>query len=418
MRNQSLFIRAVTAVALAWTLAAHSASAPAAPPPNVNLSRLSPRFTAGVPMMAIDPTDPKTIVVIWRAFSLPLWEPNSGGERPTANCFLSVSHDGGSTFAKQRLALTTDALPGCNAPFVVAGSDGAIHAGASVFSWGPPVKGGTWPGHAAIVTSTDGGKSFGPPTVAVGTETVERFDAGIMPIVPATPTPWDGGRAAIDATTGTLFVSGSRAIPPGRPEHAQRYITASHDGGETFGRIHAIDFSDWPERWDGDFVSSYGTLAVAYVAASTPDAGVQCPCAIFETSIDEGKTFSRHLVARAAAFSTAELVHYPQLAADRAHAGRFAFTLVAADRSAVKVMITNDGGATWRTVPVPQPAGIRLVCGQGGSIFAKRLACRRVARHAIAQELRSLCCHDRRHRRGQARSDQQCDLDLSRGNCR
>ena len=367
MTAPRLGLRSIIAL-LSLLLAAGGASPQAASPPaNLDLSHLSGRYTAGVPMIALG-RGGRDVVVIWRAFSLPLWEPRDrsiAGHTPEANCYVSVSRDGGRTFRNAPLHLTSADMPGCNAVFAVTGPDGAIHAGGSIFAWGAPEKGGTWPGHVAFATSRDGGNTFGAAVVAVGTDTLDRFDPGIVPVVPETPTPWDGGRAAVDPQTGTLFVSGSRAIPPGRPEHAQRYITASHDGGKTFGAIHALDSGDWPEKWDGDFAASHGTLAAAYVAASVPRPGVDCPCVVFETSTDDGATFARRLVASAAEFTTKELVHYPEVAADPSRAGRFALTLVSADRSKVKVFITRDSGATWKTAIPQQPPGVKVVSRPG-----------------------------------------------------
>jgi hypothetical protein len=330
---------------------------------NVPLSEHSAGFTSGVPMIAINPRNERNVLVVWRTFSLPFIEHYALGSSDT--CTVSVSMDGGDSFKPVVLPLTSGDTTACNAPFVTVDSKGLFYAGGSIFALGPRASDGLWQGHVGLARSSDGGMTWTAAGAPIGTETAARFDPGIVALVPNTPTPWDGGRGFFDPDTGDLFVSGSKAIAPSAADHAQRYFTVSHDRGRTFGAIHSFDSKEWPERWDGSFVPAHGVLGVAYVAAATPDVHAQCPCVVFETSTDGGTTFQRQQIAQSAAFTTRELVHYPQTAANPRHKGEFALTLVAADRRLVEIRITADFGKTWRTVVPEQPAGVQIVSRPG-----------------------------------------------------
>lgn len=79
----------------------------------------------------------------------------------------------------------------------------------------------------------------------------------------------------------------------------RRYISASHDHGKTWTPWEPEDGAGWPASYTGAFdgipVGAHGVLATAYVAGAAP--GSDCTqCAVFETSTNDGKTWSRHLI--------------------------------------------------------------------------------------------------------------------------
>jgi hypothetical protein len=147
-----------------------------------------------------------------------------------------------------------------------------------------------------------------------------------------------------DNRTGTLYASATDF-----PRWV-RWIVASHDGGRSFGPPHAIDSNRYPQiqgEQAGDYVpaAANGILAVSYVASAAP--GRQCPCAIFETSANGGRTWKR----RPAPFPA------NWTAADPSHPGHYAImsgqgiTATAVTPGAIAVSTTDDGGRTW-TKPV------------------------------------------------------------------
>jgi hypothetical protein len=154
----------------------------------------------------------------------------------------------------------------------------------------------------------------------------------------------------VDAGTGTVY--GSATDFP----RFVRWVVASHDGGATFGPPRAIDSTLYPQvqgEQAGDYVpaAANGVVAFAYVAAATPSGG--CPCGIFETSRDDGATWTRHPAPFPANW----------VAADQSHPGRFAImsgqgvTATPAYPGAIAVSTTDDSGQTWsKPVLLGQPA--------------------------------------------------------------
>ena len=192
---------------------------------------------------------------------------------------------------------------------------------------------------------------------AITTGDERRFAAN--PAVPeaATHVPWDGARGVIDPVTGAITLSGGFPAPPGEALHSQRFVSTSLDGGRTWGTIHAFAAPGWPQRWDGHLVAAHGKLAISYLADAVPDAGVQCLCVVFATSVDGGATFERHFVTGVAEFDT--LVHYPPIAAHPAREGVYALALVEKDKPSPGVRVTDDGGGHWRTLAAPSgPADV------------------------------------------------------------
>src|SRR5207249_10261792 len=155
----------------------------------VNISRLAVNSASAFHRIAVSRRDPNLVAVAWREYGLPI-NTNAGagpGER-TADCHVSVSTDGGSTFHDTNLMpilrqntgdpeLPSEPAPGlwyCNAPWVTIGDDRTIYAGGSVFTplgdrnW-YPARGTDAPkqGRALVTVSTDNGQSWSPPTFGI-----------------------------------------------------------------------------------------------------------------------------------------------------------------------------------------------------------------------------------------------------------
>jgi hypothetical protein len=134
-------------------------------------------------------------------------------------------------------------------------------------------------------------------------------------------------------------------------------VVSSHDGGATFGPPRAIDSALYPQlqgEQAGDYIpaAAHGVVAFAYVASAAPGA-TSCPCGIFETSRDDGATWTRHPTPFPANW----------VAADPSHPGRFAImsgqgvTATPAFSGAIAVSTTDNSGQTWsQPVLISQPA--------------------------------------------------------------
>jgi hypothetical protein len=153
--------------------------------------------------------------------------------------------------------------------------------------------------------------------------------------------------------------------------HPQYYVTASHDDGATWTPLEALDCNEttapggheacgsYPEIGAGLIDAANGVLSATYLAGTTPvppgggdtadiarapRAAEQCPCAIFETSRDDGAHWKRHVVATG--LSANALV---QLAADPRRAHRFAVSILSAPNTSLAVYATSDSGKSWTT---------------------------------------------------------------------
>src|SRR5205823_7253379 len=83
------------------------------------------------------------------------------------------------------------------------------------------------------------------------------------------------------------------------PRRGRTMIRASHDQGKTWGKIYTIDSDAYPGG-RGGFSTAHGNLVVAYSAAQVPaNLNAQCPCTVFGTSRDDGRTFEYRIVPRA-----------------------------------------------------------------------------------------------------------------------
>jgi hypothetical protein len=195
--------------------------------------------------------------------------------------------------------------------------------------------------------------------------------------------------SGVDLNTGTLFAScadhgdeaggeSGNAWPAyfatcrinvfadeGQPNCGRRYVSVSHDRGRTWTAWQPEDSADYPAGYTGAFggipVGAHGVLATAYIAGAAP--GSDCTqCAVFETSVDGGTTWLRHLVPGAtpqvktatggdlgATFSSDNQTVWfePYVAADPSRAGHYAIMVLDATRTQLLVYETNSSGATW-----------------------------------------------------------------------
>ena len=106
---------------------------------------------------------------------------------------------------------------------------------------------------------------------------------------------------------------------------------------------------DYPADWGTNLAPAHGVLGIAYVTSSIPssETGGKCPCLIFATSRDEGKTFDHHVIQYdypvQRGFGEATMA-----AADPSHPGRYAVANSVAGNSELQVYLTDDYGKTWK----------------------------------------------------------------------
>jgi hypothetical protein len=337
--------------------AAPGSSAPGSPPiRNVDLSDNGRRLAASVPKIALDPRDPAHIAVIWRF--VPTASP---GARHKASsdwvCHLSLSMDGGEHFSDRIIDWQRPRTPRCNAPYVFYASDGDLYMGATLVGAdigahdrAPPF------GRAVVRKSVDGGRTWSATVSVIATDSQRRFAPN--PAIPAAARliPWDGASGVVDRKTGAIFVSSGYPAPPGGAAHSQRFYARSTDGGRTWGPIRAFGSAAWPERWDGHMAAAHGEFAVSYIAGEVPVPHAPCPCVVFGTSRDGGRTLRRHYLVSVSNIDT--LVHYPPIAANPVRHGVFSLALVPDDARQVYVWVSVDNGRHWAKTRLQEPADV------------------------------------------------------------
>jgi len=331
---------------------------------------------AGEPVIAINPRNPDNIIVGAMANNHYVEGQARGplgfGGPPVANyrnvyrntpgssiSTYAISYDRGRTWQYFddpfrdffKMNTTADA-------FVGAGPDGTLFIGAMNFfpQNATPLMlqlekepdPGLLYGTIDIASSTDQGKTWSEPSHVMGQATpIEEYAPGVKPHFRG-KTPYDRGFLVIDQSTGTLYVPGNGS--GGDPVHYESFFRVSKDNGKTWGLVYSFDSPEYPQSGvSARPAAANGVLALAYVASTVPagSATGNCPCAVFETSRDEGKTFDRHVV-QTGTFIQRGFGGFgnPSLASDPSHPGRFAVMIVNSNAE-LQVYVTNDYGKSW-----------------------------------------------------------------------
>jgi hypothetical protein len=302
--------------------------------------------TKGEPEIAQNPLNPNNLFMDWNTFNYPV---TSLTPVPDP-CGGMTSMDRGQTWKPATLPLTS-----CADAVAAFGPDGTLYAGGIVVTSTTIVLPNPFPncppdarafaglcivvhGYDAIVRSTDSGQTWSSPVKIMGSQV---SPPGPFPFAPGSGNPsdtFDRPFLSIDQSTGTIYATGHNIV-----DH-QTFVTASTDGGHSFGTIYAADSPSYPASGlpGGTIAAAKGVLAVAYTAASAP--GATCPCVIFETSTDNGATFTRHVVPTTGAAATPR----PFLAADPTGRGRFALQIFDSTGTVNQVYTTSDFGQTWQ----------------------------------------------------------------------
>ena len=356
---------------------------------------------AGEPMVAVDPVDPRHIIVVAMG-NLHLID----GKQTTGNDahhhvagstinWLGVTHDAGMTWDVKEQPILSGKLTRCPDAFADVMKDGTFIAGCE-----PRETAGEpdFLGMSALQISRDHGQTWGPMVQMISDYQLDRFAPGLRPVSGGFPkgapnrvasnSPWDRPYTYIDDSTGVIYgvAQGGSAVADaaGTQRRPQSYITASTDGGKSFGTVYSWDSPEYPQSRRGiGTAAAHGALAVMYVAGSAPpSANASCPCTVWGLSRDRGKTFAYHVLTNLPASATSARAAGPpappvpaspgattgepggrrgaggrgggsdagvvSIAADQTKAGRFAM-LVSEGGPKYSLAVSEDYGHTWST---------------------------------------------------------------------
>ena len=302
---------------------------------------------------------------------------------------IAVSHDGGKTwtFSEDDLRRTYNKNR-CSDSFAGAGPDGTLYMGCLAYlnrgaadysqGYSPNGEAHFYHGGSAIEWSKDKGKTWSRPVWVHPALSPSLYASTVKPVFEQA-SPWDRPVFVADASTNTIYVSGSgpawtvdpstvqrpkedpslpskgySGYPPLSVSRNRTFIRASHDDGRTWGVIYPLDSDEYPGRVSaiGGFSAAYGHLVVAYSSDKVPTSeNAQCPCTVFGTSNDDGKTFTYKIVPPV----TEEPAHAGEqgpfgrrpvmISADPTKEGRYA--IARQNENRILISVTEDGGKSW-----------------------------------------------------------------------
>jgi hypothetical protein len=310
-----------------------------------NISKNTAKFASVFPQVSVSRSNPNLLAVAWRQYNLPI-DTNALREDRIAECHVSISRDNGQTFTEHNMmdVLRTPGgngqplLWGCNAPWVTIAKDDTLYFGGALFTAGGVVQQEPKAGRAGVSVSTDVGKTWSKMVPGI---MIDRFIPGMKGLgggMNQEDTPWDGANGVVDPVTSTFYST------------AGAYISASEDKGKTFGTVYESK---------GTISAAFGTVVAARNVATRE--GKKCPCLVFSTTSDKGKSWQESMLAEAADWNSTGTVRYPVSAASPAKAGNYAVAVYAPDHRHLKVYYTTDSGSSWKAaVPKPEPTTVSI----------------------------------------------------------
>lgn len=325
---------------------------------------------AGEPMVAVDPTNRKNIIAVAMGNIQQV-----NGQPASANStelyhslpgstitWLAVTHDGGSTWKVSELPILSGKLTRCPDAFADVTKDGTFIAGCEPRQTIDPDD----LGMSAMMISHDKGDHWGPVVQLISDFQLNRFAPGLRPISGVWPkggksasnSPWDRPFTYIDDSTGVIYAQAGGGLTevgaePGK-RRPQAYVTASTNGGQSFGTVYSWDSPEWPQLSRGLSMSAgHGVLAVAYIASRVPASQrASCPCAVLGLSRDRGRTFSYRVLPNISVPAGITDPRDPRtsgglqrIAIDQTKAGRIG--LLRSDGPNLSVSVSEDWGASW-----------------------------------------------------------------------
>lgn len=195
------------------------------------------------------------------------------------------------------------------------------------------------------MSSRDAGETWSyPPVDAIG----NRGSAGTRYAPGSNPQRGGEGTSdrpylAVDATDGALYVVATAdLIQFNGSLESESWVTASRNGGRSFGPVYPVDTPDWKQTGGAATIAAaHGWLVVAY-QGDGPEGrhGV-----VLATSRNGGRSFSRHLLG--ISVPTSASVQPVTVAADPAHPGTVAVLVTGPSTGQVTVYRSKDWGQRW-----------------------------------------------------------------------
>jgi len=376
----------------------------------------SPNRGAGEPYVFVNPKDPKNIIVVAMATlnRLPTGEPPlprppmpKPGTQPVPNpewtalrikelstpdgsrTDIAVTHDGGKTwtFSEDNLRKIY-AKNRCSDSFAGAGPDGVLYMGCLAYlnrgsadyadGYAPNGEAHFYHGGSAIESSKDEGRSWSHPVWVHPALSPSLYAPTVKPVLEQA-SPWDRPVFVADASTNTIYVSGSgpawtvdpatvqrpkeeptlpskgyQGYPPPSVSRGRTFIRASHDNGRTWGLIYPLDSDEYPGRVGavGGFSAAHKHLVVAYSADKVPGQSEgTCHCTVFGISNDDGKSFAYSVVPPLPEEPGTPKEQGPfgrrqvMISSDPTKEGTYAIARQSGNR--IFVSVTNDSGRSW-----------------------------------------------------------------------
>ncbi|HEX4654768.1 MAG TPA: sialidase family protein [Mycobacteriales bacterium] len=339
LRSRTLLVTAlVTTVATVPALATPSASW--RPHPFEHDLTVDPSVEDGEPSIAINPADPRNMIVIYLRNN-DAFVPNAAKGKPKVpsardaeqqiqGCDYAVTFNGGRTWARHPLpanSFTDDpAENNCSDSIVVFDRHGTAYVMASAYA----SLGFVGDSEYRLISSPDGGRTWSKPAVV----------APGMIGKGSHPNDYDGVRTyddrpwlTIDPQTRALFIDGTQVRADGSGTGTV-YLTGSTDGGKTWSDPIVVPAANLGSAPLG---AAFGTVALT---VRPPSGESGCACLDFLTSTDNGKSLHRRHTPIPDASG-------PQTVADPTHRDHFVVMTNPGD-GYLRVYRTDDTGRTWQ----------------------------------------------------------------------
>ncbi len=282
-----------------------------------------PNVRAGEPEIAVNPKNPNNIAyfVMTMKYNYNQQVGEKWAEKSFIDCYLAVSFDRGKSWRRVDNPFLMSRMTICGDPMIAFGPDGTLYAAADGMGVDPGRKDPDPLGEVVFSRSADGGRTWTNPVI--------------------TGTPIDRPWMSVDQSDGAIYLTSSCASPDrSYCEPNTRYILSSRDKGATWTPRVPIDSPAYLAGRGGSISAAHGVLAVTYVSARIE--GRTCPCLVFATTRDTGRTWDRQVVP-----SSEAVGGQAQIAADPSRAGRYVNSALAPQRNRFLLFGTDDGGKTW-----------------------------------------------------------------------
>ena len=301
---------------------------------------LDPSVEEGEPSIAVNPADPRNMIVIFLRNN-DAFVPNAAKGRPKTpstrdaeqqiqGCDYAVTFNGGRTWSRHPLPandFSDDPVENnCSDSIVVFDRHGTAYVMASAYA----SLGFVGDSEYRLLRSTDGGRTWSKPAVV----------APGMIGKGSHPQDYDGVRTyddrpwlTIDPQTRDLFIDGTQVRADGSGTGTV-YLTGSTDDGQTWSDPVVVPAADLGSAPLG---AAFGTVALA---VRPPGGEGGCACLDFLTSTDAARTLHRR-------HTTIPDAAGPQTVADPTHRGHFVVMTNPGD-GYLNVYRTSDTGRTWQ----------------------------------------------------------------------